>query len=156
MIKLSFYVQSNNWPRRINKVKKITNKVIKEKTNLNFDKNINYYLNIILLNDKKMKKLNLKYKRRNKTTDVLTFVSTLKNINYNKTKYCDIFFSAETIKLDSKKNKINFYDHFTHLLIHSFLHINGYMHKRIKDFVKMQKIEIKILNKIGLQNPYLL
>ena len=40
MIKLNFYVQSNNWPRRINKVTKITNKVIKEKTNLNFDKNI--------------------------------------------------------------------------------------------------------------------
>ena len=156
MIRLNFYVQSNNWPRRINKVKKITNKVIKEKTNLNFDKNINYYLNIILLNDKKMKKLNLKYKRKNKATDVLTFVSTPKNINFNKTKYCDIFFSAETIKLDSKKNKISFYDHFTHLLVHSFLHINGYMHKKSKDFIKMQKVEIEILNKIGLENPYLL
>ena len=156
MIKLNFYVQSNNWPRRINKIKKITNNVIKEKTNLNFDKKINYYLNIILLNDKKMQKLNLKYKRKNKTTDVLTFVSTLNNIDYNKTKYCDIFFSAETIKLDSKKNKISFYDHFTHLLVHSFLHINGYMHKRAKDFIEMQKTEIEILNKIGLQNPYLL
>ena len=156
MIKLNFYVQSNNWPRRINKVKNISNKVIKEKTNLNFDKNINYYLNIILLNNKKMKKLNLKFKKINKTTDILTFVSTFENINYNKTKYCDIFFSAETIKLDSKKNKINFYDHFTHLLVHSFLHINGYKHKRVKDFLIMQKTEIEILNKMGLQNPYLL
>jgi len=154
MIKLNFYVQSTNWSRRMSKITRITNKVIKKKTDLNFDKNLNYYLNIILLNDKKMKKLNLKYKRKNKTTDVLAFVSTLKNINYNKTKYCDIFFSAETIKLDSKKNKISFYDHFTHLLVHSFLHINGYMHKRAKDFIKMQKTEIEILNKIGLQNPY--
>ena len=136
MIKLNFYVQSNNWSRRINKVKNISNKVIKDKINLNFDKNINYYLNIILLNNKKMKKLNLKFKKINKTTDILTFVSTLKNINYNQTKYCDIFFSAETIKLDSKKNKINFYDHFTHLLVHSFLHINGYKHERVKYLVK--------------------
>ena len=156
MIKLNFYIQSKNWPRRMNKVTKITNKVVKKKTDLNFDKNINYYLNIILLNDKKMKKLNLKYKRKNKPTDVLTFVSTLKNINYKKTKYCDIFFSAETIKLYSKQNKISFYDHFTHLLVHSFLHINGYMHKRAKDFIRMQKTEIEILNKIGLQNPYIL
>ena len=156
MIKLNFYVQSKNWSRRMSKVTKITNEVVKKKTDLNFDKNINYYLNIILLNDKKMKKLNLKYKRKNKTTDVLTFVSTLKNINYNKTKYCDIFFSAETIKLYSKQNKISFYDHLTHLLVHSFLHINGYMHKKANDFIKMQKAEIEILNKIGLQNPYLL
>ena len=156
MLKLNFYVQSKNWSRRMSKVTKITNEVVKKKTDLNFDKNINYYLNIILLNDKKMKKLNLKYKRKNKTTDVLTFESTLKNINYNKTKYCDIFFSAETIKLYSKQNKISFYDHFTHLLVHSFLHINGYMHKKANDFIKMQKAEIEILNKIGLQNPYLL
>ena len=156
MIKLNFYVLSNNWSRRMSKVTKITNEVAKKKTHLNFDKSINYYLNIILLNDKKMEKLNLKYKRQNKTTDVLTFVSTLKNINYKKTKYCDIFFSAETIKLYSKQNKISFYDHFTHLLVHSFLHINGYMHKKGKDFIKMQKTEIEILNKIGLQNPYLL
>ena len=156
MIKLNFYVQSKNWSRRMSKVTKITNEVVKKKTDLNFDKNINYYLNIILLNDKKMKKFNLKYKRKNKTTDVLTFVSTLKNINYNKTKYCDIFFSAETIKLYSKQNKISFYDHFTHLLVHSFLHINGYMHKKANDFIKMKKAEIEILNKIGLQNPYLL
>ena len=156
MIKLNFYIQSKNWTRRISKITKITNKVVKKKTDLNFDKNINYYLNIILLNDKKMKKLNFKYKRKNKTTDVLTFISTFKNINYNKTKYCDIFFSAETIKLDSKDNKISFYDHFTHLLVHSFLHINGYMHKRAKDFLKMQKVEIEILKKIGLQNPYIL
>ena len=154
MIKINFYVESKNWPRRLNKITKILNKVFKEKINLNFDKNINYYLNIILLNDKKMKKLNLKFKKINKSTDVLTFVSILKNINCNQTKYCDIFFSAETIKLDSKKNNINFYDHFTHLLVHSFLHINGYMHKKAKDFIKMQKAEIKILNKIGLQNPY--
>ena len=156
MIKLNFYVLSNNWSRRMSKVTKITNEVAKKKTHLNFDKNINYYLNIILLNNKKIKKLNLKFKKINKTTDVLTFVSAFKKINLNKTKYCDIFFSAETIKLDSLNNKINFYDHFTHLLVHSFLHINGYMHKRVKDFMKMQKTEIEILNKIGLQNPYLL
>jgi len=156
MIKLNFYVQSNNWSRRMNKITRITNKVVKKKTDLNFDNNVNYYLNIVLLNDKKMKKLNFKYKRKNKTTDVLTFVSTLNYINYNKTKYCDIFFSAETIKLDSKKNKISFYDHFTHLLVHSFLHINGFIHKRTKDFIRMQKMEIEILNKIGLQNPYIL
>ena len=156
MIKLNFYVLSKNWPRRLNQITKITNNVIKEKSNLNFDKNINYFLNIILLNDKKIKKLNSKYKKINKSTDVLTFVSAFKKINLNKTKYCDIFFSAETIKLDSLNNKINFYDHFTLLLVHSFLHINGYIHKRSKDFIKMKKIEIKILNKIGLQNPYIL
>tara|TARA_B100000029_G_scaffold516285_1_gene628398 strand:+ start:4601 stop:5074 length:474 start_codon:yes stop_codon:yes gene_type:complete len=155
MIKINFFVKSNNWSRRINRVKKIANQVMKQKNYLNFNKNINYHLNIILINDVKMKKLNLKFKQTNKTTDVLTFVSSIEDRNFKQNKFCDIFLSAETIKLDSSINKINFYNHFTHLLIHSLLHINGYMHKKIKDFIKMQKIEIKILNKMGIKNPYL-
>ena len=59
------------------------------------------------------------------------------------------------VKLYSKKNKLDFYDHFSHLLVHSFLHINGFLHKKKDDFKKMQNIEIKILERIGLQNPYL-
>ena len=55
----------------------------------------------------------------------------------------------------AKKNNINFYNHLTHLLIHSFLHINGYVHNKIIDFNKMKKIEIKVLNKVGIGNPYL-
>ena len=53
---------------------------MKQKNYLNFNKNINYHLNIILINDVKMKKLNLKFKQTNKTTDVLTFVSTIEDI----------------------------------------------------------------------------
>jgi len=155
VIKLNFFVRTNNWSRRLKRAKLTANKVLKQKLELRFNSNIDYYLNIILMNDKEMKKLNYKYKKINKTTDILTFVSKYKNYKNDIIKYCDIFISAEMIKQYSKKNNIDFYDHFTHLLIHSFLHINGYLHKKINDYKNMQKAEIKILNKIGLKNPYL-
>ena len=85
---------------------------------------------------------------------MLTFISETRIDKINKTKICDIFFSAETIKKDAKKNGLNFYNHFTHLIIHSFLHINGFVHNSLDDFKKMKKIEIKILKKIGIFNPY--
>ena len=139
MIKINYFLLSSNWSKRLIKIKKITNNVIKEKINLKFNHKINYYLNIILANDASVKKLNLKYRRKNKTTDVLTFVNEIKQSNKKTYKYCDIFFSAETIKFDAKKNNIDFYDNFCHLLIHSFLHINGYYHNNINDFKKMKK-----------------
>ena len=71
-------------------------------------------------------------------------------------KICDIFLSAETILKDSKINKTNFYDHLTHIILHSFLHINGFVHNKINDFVKMKKEEIKVLKKLSISNPYLL
>ena len=76
-------------------------------------------------------------------------------IPYKKEKHCDIFLSVETITKDAKKNKIDFYNHLAHLIVHSFLHINGFLHKKRKDFKKMKNLEIKILEKIGLDNPYI-
>ena len=59
------------------------------------------------------------------------------------------------IKKDAKKNLINFYDHLTHLIIHCFLHVNGYDHKIKSDFLKMKSLENKILNSLGIKDPYL-
>ena len=64
------------------------------------------------------------------------------------------FFSAEMIKKYAKKNLINFYDHLTHLIIHCFLHVNGYDHEKNSDFIKMKNLEKKILNYLGIKDPY--
>ena len=52
-------------------------------------------------------------------------------------KYCDIIVSSETLNADSIKNKINFYDHFTHIIVHSLLHLNGYSHSNKKKFLEV-------------------
>ncbi len=153
MITTECFCNSNNWPRRLGKIKKINKKIILF-TKVYFDKNYNYFLNLIFTNDKELKKLNFKYKRQKTSTDVLTFVIENNNKKF-KNKLCDIFFSSETIIKDAKKNNVDFYEHYTHLLIHSFLHINGYNHKTLSDFKKMQKIEVKILDIMGIKNPYL-
>ena len=153
-IQINFFCKSNKWSRRMIKIRKIANKVIKN-DDLNFKKNKLYALNLIFVNDKYIKKVNKKYRKQNKTTDVLTFVNYIKNNKSINETYCDIFFSAETIKKDAKKNMINFYDHITHLMIHCFLHVNGYDHKKETDFIKMKNLEEKILIKFDLESPYL-
>ena len=153
MIISQYYCHSNHWPRRINKIKKIFNVTTKQK-DLNFRKNYYYFLNLILTNNKEIKKLNFKYNNNKKATDVLTFVSKVKNKKLNKDIFCDIFFAAETLIKDAKRNKVNFYDHFTHIFIHSCLHINGFQHKKLKDFEIMKNLEIKILKNLGINKPY--
>ena len=153
-IQINFFCKSNHWSRRMIKIREIAKKVIKV-DELNFNKNNFYTLNLVFVDDKNIKKINKEYRKKNKTTDVLTFVNSIKsNENINEI-YCDIFFSAETIKKDAKINIINFYDHITHLMIHCFLHVNGYDHKKETDFIKMKNIEEKILMKFDLESPYL-
>ena len=154
-IQINFFCKSNYWSRRMIRIREIAQKVIKI-DDLNFKKNNFYFLNLIFVDDKNITKINKEYRKKNKSTDVLTFVNSIKiNKNIYET-YCDIFFSAETIKKDAKKNKLNFYDHITHLMIHCFLHVNGYDHKIETDFIKMKNLEEKILMKFNLESPYLL
>ena len=136
------------------KIKEIAQKIIKIEE-LNFKRKNLYILNLIFVDDKNIKKINKEYRKKNITTDVLTFVNSIKNNKNIEETYCDIFFSAETIKKDAKKNIIDFYDHITHLIIHCFLHVNGYDHKKEIDFIKMKNLEEKILVQFDLESPYL-
>ena len=154
-IQTNFFCKSNYWSKRMLKIKEIVKKIIKI-DDLDFKKNNFYILNLVFVDDNKIKNVNKLYRKKNKTTDVLTFVNYIKkNKNMNEA-YCDIFFAAETIKKDAKLNLINYYDHITHLIIHCFLHVNGYHHKTNIDFLKMKKLEKKILSKLEIKNPYIL
>ena len=153
-IQINFFCKSKQWSRRMIKIKEIAKKIIKV-NDLNFKKNSFYVLNLVFVDDKSIKEINKEFRKKNKSTDVLTFVNSIKNNKNKNETYCDIFFAAETIKTDAKNNFINFYDHITHLIIHCFLHVNGYDHKKESDFIKMKNLEEKILMNFNLGSPYL-
>jgi len=89
-----------------------------------------------------MKKLNFKFRKKNKTTDILSF--PLKYLKNKKLYIGDIAISYEIINQRSKLS--NFSVEFDKIWIHGFLHLIGYDHKKLKDFKKMQKKEQLILN----------
>ena len=102
IIETNFICKSNHWSRRMIKIKYIVNTILST-NKLGFKKRNFYFLNLIFIDDKNIKKINKIYRKKNKVTDVLTFVKYLKN-NKNKNEvYCDIFFSAEITKRDAKK-----------------------------------------------------
>ena len=45
-------------------------------------------------------------------------------------------------------------DHLTHLVVHGLLHLLGYDHIRDKDATLMETIEVAILGKLGVPDPY--
>ena len=152
-LKIDFFSNSKKWSRRLPKIKKIGLMTLKSMSSY-FKKNHQHYINLILSDKEKVSKLNSKYNKKYKDTDVLTFVTKISNKELGKILYCDIFFSIDTIEKFISRNKISIYDHFNHLLIHSLLHINGYNHKKNLEFKKMKREEIKILGLFGINNPY--
>ena len=66
----------------------------------------------------------------------------------------DIVVAYQTTLHEAKERGIAFRAHLAHLLTHGTLHLQGYDHLTDKQAEKMEKLEIKLLKKLGYQNPY--
>ena len=105
-------------------------------------------LTILLSNNKNIKKLNKKFRNKNKSTDVLSFPSE-KKINIKKSPYIgDIVVSYEFMNKPKVLNILEFKIKVTKIFIHGFLHLLGYDHIRLNDFKKMLIEEKKIYKTI--------
>ena len=102
-----------------------------------------------------MKKITInKIKKKKNKTPIICLTAYCKTIAEIAEKYCDIMLSAEILSKDAIQNKINFYDHVAHLIVHSLLHISGYTHNKNHDYLTMKRKEIAILNNLGIADPY--
>ena len=152
MIKVNVEVDCKSWLKKIKNPKKYFDKKLKKISKvLKFFKDKNIDFTIVLTNSLNMKKLNKKFRNRNKSTDVLSFpFLSSNNLKFGKRKEFyigDIATSYEIIDYRSKKN--NFFLEFDKAWIHGLLHLIGYNHINNKDYFKMNKIEKRILNSIN-------
>ena len=142
MIKANVVLDNPIWKTKI----KSPNIYIKKRLNLlsklNPFKNKIHEFTLLLTNNKKMKSLNNQFRKKNKTTDVLSFPF---NYKFIKNSYLgDIAISYEIV--NKRSTKSNFFIEFDKMWIHGYLHILGYDHKKLKNFKKMNKKENLILN----------
>ena len=151
MIKVNVKVNSKSWYKKIKNPKKYINKKLKKISRIvTFFKDKNITFTILLTNSLNMKKLNKRFRNRNKSTDVLSFpFFSSNNLKFMKEKSFyigDIATSYEIINSRSQKN--NFFLEFDKVWVHGLLHLVGYQHIKNNDYFKMHKVEKKILDTI--------
>jgi len=148
MISVDVVSESNLWKKKIKKTdiffKSLVQvfpkkyRFIKEKVSLT----------ILLSNNKNIKRLNKKFKNKNKATDILSF-SSEKKLNIKKSPYIgDIVISYEFINKPKALNNLEFKNKLIKIFIHGYLHLLGYDHIKLKDFKKMLIAEEKIYKTI--------
>ena len=149
MIRINVEVNCKSWHKKIRNPKKyLTQKLKKISENISFFRGKNIIFTILLTNSFNMKKLNKKFRNRNKSTDVLSFpYFSSNNLKFPQRKNIyigDIATCYEIINFRSDKN--NFHLEFDKAWVHGFLHLIGFDHIKNKDYFKMRGIEKKILN----------
>jgi probable rRNA maturation factor len=110
-------------------------------------------INLRILDNEEMKKLNHKFRNKNLTTNVLSFQSDDISIKHTKN-IGDIAISSEYVEREAVEEGKFFEDHMIHMLAHGVYHILVYDHQNEETALIMENKEINILNKININNPY--
>jgi len=95
-------------------------------------------ISLVLVSEKKIREINKRYRRKNKTTDVLSF----EGLN-------EIFVCPEAVRKQAKRLKIPFKNELKRVIIHGILHLAGYDHEiSRKETEKMRNMENRILSRL--------
>lgn len=103
-------------------------------------------LSVALVGDKEMRPLNAKYRKKNKTTDVLSFPAD-PSMPAKAVLLGDVIISVEQARRQAKERNHSLKEEMVILLIHGILHLLGYDHERSQRQAKvMATLEQKLLS----------
>jgi probable rRNA maturation factor len=102
---------------------------------------------VLLSNDRKLRALNRDFRGKDKPTNVLSFPGADGYAG-------DIALAYGVTKKEAKAAGKTVADHATHLVVHGILHLAGHDHERPKEARAMESLEVKILGRLGIADPY--
>jgi probable rRNA maturation factor len=110
-------------------------------------------LSVVLLDDAGQQALNKEWRGIDKPTNVLSFPQ-IEPFGPVVGLLGDIVLARETLEREAAALEKPFAHHFTHLVVHGFLHILGYDHLEDAEAAAMEGLETRILAALGVPDPY--
>lgn len=111
-------------------------------------------MSVVLADDAFIQTLNLKYRGKEKPTNVLSFPAHDDDDPNPTDELGDIVLAYETIAAEAAEQNKTLEHHVQHLIIHGFLHLMGYDHEEDDEADLMEGLEIQLLEQLGIANPY--
>jgi probable rRNA maturation factor len=126
-------------------------------TSLNFAARVGVSLRFVGLDEGRA--LNLQYRRRDYATNVLSFPAEVPAGSakaFKQNWLGDLIVCAPVIAAEAQAQHKATRDHYAHMCVHGVLHLLGMDHLKAADAKRMERLEIEILARFGIANPYLL
>ena len=109
-------------------------------------------INLNFITKKEIQDLNSKFLNKDQPTNVLSFPSD--GLDLSDELLGDIAICPEIISYEADDQNKDRQNHLTHIILHSLLHLAGYDHQEESSAELMESLEIKVLKKLGIANPY--
>ena len=104
--------------------------------------------------------LNRDYREKDYATNILSFPSDFSDLpegvlDEEEAGYLgDLVVCADVVETEAKTQNKKAEHHWAHLVIHGILHLQGYDHIEEDEASQMESLEVKLLEKIGVPDPY--
>src|SRR5207302_10426900 len=112
-------------------------------------------LAIVLTDDSAVRALNRTWRRKDQATNVLSFPAPASPVRGAPRPLGDIVIAYETTAREALAEHKSFRHHLAHLAVHGFLHLAGYDHEADEEAEAMERLEIAILARLKVPNPYI-
>ena len=103
---------------------------------------------VVLSSDRAVKRLNGRFRGRNKATNVLTFDPLPGFLGG------DIVLALGTVRREAAAAGRLPAQHLAHLVVHGALHLRGHDHARAGEARRMEMAEARILHRLRVPNPW--
>jgi probable rRNA maturation factor len=164
MAKVEFSIEDRQW-HAIDFINLVTLSCTTTLKYLGIDDRFN--ISVLACNNKRISELNLVFRKLKEPTNVLSWPNkdrsaknsgTIPEVPIFKknfdTELGDLAFAYPYCAREAKAIGCPLSDHITHLTVHGTLHLLGFDHVSPGDIELMEKVEIRILNVLGLEDPY--
>lgn len=121
--------------------------------------NLNQKLSVVIrfVDAEESQDLNSHYRQKNAPTNVLSFPFEMPDIPelFDEPKHLGDLVLCESVVLkEAEEQNKDVLQHWSHLIIHGTLHLQGYDHIDKNEAEVMESLEINILDSLGFDNPY--
>jgi probable rRNA maturation factor len=111
------------------------------------------------------RRLNARYRGRNKPTNVLSFPAAELPVGRSKAPQAaldnptirplgDLVICPDVLRAEAREQHKSLRAHWAHLVVHGALHLVGYDHEDLADANRMERREVSVLRRLGFANPY--
>jgi probable rRNA maturation factor len=107
---------------------------------------------VALVGSARSRALNRRYRRRDRATNVLSFPAP--EAARRAGLLGDLVICPAVLRAEARVQRKPLAAHWAHLVVHGALHLIGFDHMRDQDARRMERREIRVLRRLGFDNPY--